>query len=148
MANADGVTPVVPGNLTSIWMSLLDDDGDLAADDLGKVDLVSSVDDRSTADDERTIELEACGTATPTTANSNVYRPRDGTVDDNNTPEDTTDDWTWVVDSAPCVEIVKATGGGGRCEPEPARCGAGARLQVIRTAAPTTTSASDTVRRK
>ena len=98
------------GNLKSIWMSLLDDDGDLAADDLGKVDLVSSVDDRSTADDERTIELEACPDATNTTTHNNVYRPRDGTVDDNGTADNTADDWKWVVDSTPCVEVVKATG--------------------------------------
>ena len=97
------------GNLKAIWKSLLDDDGDLAADDLGKVDLVSSVDDRSTADDERTIELEACQTAS-SPANSNAYRPRDGTVDDNGTADNADDDWTWIVDSTPCVEIVKATG--------------------------------------
>ena len=96
-------------NLTSIWMSLLDDDGDLAAGDLGKVDLVSSVDDRSTADDERTIQLEACPAATATT-NSNVYRPRDGITSDAGTPDNTDDDWTWVVDGTPCLTIVKTTG--------------------------------------
>ena len=48
------------GNITAIWEFLTDADGDLTSGDLGKVDLVSSKDDRSTVDDERTILVEAC----------------------------------------------------------------------------------------
>ena len=78
-----------PGNLKTIGKSLLDDDSDLAADDLGKIDLVSATDDRSTADDERTIMVEECPSA------ADNYRPRDGTeVDDDN---------DWVVDTEPCI---------------------------------------------
>ena len=49
-----------PLNLNVIWEFLTDDDGDLTSGDLGKVDLVSSKDDRSTVDDERTILVESC----------------------------------------------------------------------------------------
>ena len=94
------------GNIKTIWKTLLDDDGDLAADDLGKVDLVSAADDRSTADDERTIEIEEC----PGTAE--YYRPRDGTVIDANndgTIQDTETD-KWVVDDEPCAPEKDGTG--------------------------------------
>jgi len=94
------------GNIKTIWKSLLDADGDLAADDLGKVDLVSATDDRSTADDERTIAVEEC----PSTAE--YYRPRDGTVADTNddgTIQDTETD-KWVVDSQPCAPNKDGTG--------------------------------------
>ena len=88
------------GNLKTIWKTLLDDDGDLAADDLGKVDLVSASDDRSTADDERTIEVEEC----PSTAE--YYRPRDGTaVDPTADPV-----VNWVVDNEPCAPNKDGTG--------------------------------------
>ena len=50
-----------PLNLEVIWQFLYDADGDLTSGDLGLVDLVSSRDDRSTEDDERTIFVEACG---------------------------------------------------------------------------------------
>ena len=45
-----------PGNINKIWeLRLRFQDDDLTiAGDLGQVDLVSSVDDRSTVDDERT----------------------------------------------------------------------------------------------
>ena len=61
------------GNIEAIWEFLTDADGDLKADagDLGKVDLVSSKDDRTTEDDERTIVVEAC----PST---HKYDPDDG----------------------------------------------------------------------
>ena len=66
-----------------IWESLLDKDDDLIADagDLGKVDLVSTKDDRSTVDDERTIEVESCTTA------DTSYAPRDGYASDNTTKD-------------------------------------------------------------
>ena len=85
------------GNIKTIWKSLLDDDGDLDADDLGKVDLVSATDDRSTADDERTIFVEECP------ANVDNYRPRDGSAYGGDT-DDTSDDGVWVVDGQPCIE--------------------------------------------
>ena len=61
------------GNIDAIWESLTDSDGDLKAEagDLGKVDLVSSKDDRKTADDERTILVESCPSGTS-------WAPRDG----------------------------------------------------------------------
>jgi len=58
-------------NIEQIWKSLLDSNDDLTAGDLGKVDLVSSKDDRSTADDERTILVESCPSGTS-------WAPRDG----------------------------------------------------------------------
>ena len=88
------------GNLTSIWKSLLDDDGDLTADDLGKVDLVSATDDRSTADDERTIEVEEC----PSSAE--YYRPRDGTAIDPAADPVV----NWVVDDEPCAPMRDGSG--------------------------------------
>ena len=88
------------GNLKTIWKSLLDDDGDLAADDLGKVDLVSATDDRSTADDERTIGIEECPDA------QEYYRPRDGTaVDPTADPV-----VNWIIDNEPCAENRDGTG--------------------------------------
>ena len=59
------------GNIEAIWEWLTDSDGDLIAGDLGKVDLVSSKDDRTTADDERTIAVEECPSGTS-------WAPRDG----------------------------------------------------------------------
>ena len=78
-------------NIQMIWESLLDKDNDLIADagDLGKVDLLSSKDDRSTADDERTIEVESCATGTS-------YAPRDGYESDNTTRDST------ALDDTPC----------------------------------------------
>ena len=59
-------------NIEQIWELLTDSNDDLTiAGDLGKVDLVSSKDDRDTADDERTIEVESCPTGTS-------WAPRDG----------------------------------------------------------------------
>ena len=51
-----------PNNLTMIWESLTDSDGDLiaAVGDLGKADLLSDTDNPKTADNETTITLEAC----------------------------------------------------------------------------------------
>ena len=51
-------------NLTKIWESLTDSDGDLIADlgDLGKADFVSDSENYQTEDDERTIAVEACAT--------------------------------------------------------------------------------------
>ena len=48
------------GNIQKIWQLLTDADGDLTAGDLGKADIVSSTDDRTTPDDERTLLVEAC----------------------------------------------------------------------------------------
>ena len=59
------------GNIEAIWEWLTDSNMDLTAGDLGKVDLVSSKDDRKTADDERTIEVEECPSGTS-------WAPRDG----------------------------------------------------------------------
>ena len=89
-----------PGNLKTIWKSLLDDDNDLDAGDLGKVDLVSATDDRSTTDDERTIGVEECPDA------QEYYRPRDGTA------VDTTADpvVNWIIDNEPCAENRDGTG--------------------------------------
>jgi len=47
-------------NIDKIWESLLDSNDDLTSGDLGKVDMVSSRDNYQTADDERTITVEAC----------------------------------------------------------------------------------------
>ncbi len=59
-------------NIDAIWELLTDSNNDLTiAGDLGKVDLVSSKDDRDTADDERTIEVESCPSDTS-------WAPRDG----------------------------------------------------------------------
>jgi len=83
-------TATTDDNLKVIWKSLLDLDGDLMADagDLGKVDLVSSKDDRSTVDDERTLRVESCPSGTS-------YAPKDGYSDE------TTRDST-VLDATPC----------------------------------------------
>ncbi len=62
-------------NIEQIWEFLTDDDNDLTSGDLGLVDLVSSKDDRSTADDERTIEVESCPSGTS-------YAPKDGYSDE------------------------------------------------------------------
>ena len=53
-------------NINKIWEFLTDDDEDLiaAVGDLGKADLLSSKDDYSTADDERTISVEECAAGT------------------------------------------------------------------------------------
>jgi len=51
-------------NIDKIWQWLTDADGDLTSGDLGKVDMVSSRDNYQTADDERTISVEACATGT------------------------------------------------------------------------------------
>ena len=59
------------GNIDAIWEYLTDSNADLTGGDLGKVDLVSSKDDRDTADDERTIEVESCPSGTS-------WAPRDG----------------------------------------------------------------------
>ena len=59
------------GNIEAIWEWLTDSNMDLTAGDLGKVDLVSSKDDRKTADDERTIAVEECPSGT-------TWAPRDG----------------------------------------------------------------------
>ena len=88
-------------------MSLLDDDGDLAAEDLGKVDLVSAMDDRSTADDERTIEVEGCPDApsdTTTMKYAMEYKPRDGTAILDSDGEPT--GMRWAVDGQPCLQTV------------------------------------------
>ena len=58
-------------NIEQIWEWLTDDDNDLTSGDLGLVDLVSSKDDRDTADDERTIQVESCPSGTS-------WAPRDG----------------------------------------------------------------------
>ena len=78
-------------NIQLIWESLLDKDDDLIADagDLGKVDMLSSKDDRSTVDDERTILVESCPSGTS-------YAPRDGYAPDN-TARDST-----MLDNTPC----------------------------------------------
>ena len=62
-------------NIDAIWEWLTDSNGDLTAGDLGKVDLVSSKDDRDTADDERTIRVESCPSGTS-------WAPRDGYAQD------------------------------------------------------------------
>ena len=59
------------GNINAIWEYLTDSNMDLTAGDLGKVDLVSTKDDRSTVDDERTILVESCPSGTS-------WAPRDG----------------------------------------------------------------------
>ena len=58
-------------NIEQIWELLTDSNDDLTGGDLGKVDLVSTKDDRDTEDDERTILVEACPANTS-------YAPRDG----------------------------------------------------------------------
>jgi hypothetical protein len=63
-------------NITAIWEFLTDTNDDLTEGDLGKVDLVSSTDIRSTVDDERTIEVESCEPLADGTATS--WAPRDG----------------------------------------------------------------------
>ena len=69
-------------NIDAIWEWLTDSNSDLTAGDLGKVDLVSSKDDRDTADDERTIQVESCATGTS-------WAPRDGfSADGTGTTED------------------------------------------------------------
>ena len=60
-----------PANIEAIWEWLTDSNMDLTADDLGKSDLLSSKDDRSTVDDERTIFVESCAPRTS-------YDPDDG----------------------------------------------------------------------
>ena len=52
------------GNIDKIWELLTDSDGDLiaSAGDLGKVDLISDTDSNATADDETSVEVEACTT--------------------------------------------------------------------------------------
>ena len=78
-------------NIQMIWESLLDKDSDLIAEagDLGKVDLLSSKDDRSTVDDERTILVESCPADTS-------YAPRDGYAEDNTARAST------MLDDLPC----------------------------------------------
>ena len=78
-------------NINKIWEFLTDSDGDLVASagDLGKVDLLSSTDDRSTVDDERTIAVESCPSGTS-------YAPRDGYASDNTTRDST------QLDDTPC----------------------------------------------
>ncbi len=71
-------------NIEAIWEYLTDSNNDLTAGDLGKVDLVSSKDDRDTADDERTIQVESCPSGTS-------WAPRDGySADGTGTTEDDT----------------------------------------------------------
>ena len=94
------------GNLKKIGKSLLDDDGDLAAGDLGKVDLVSAVDDRSTADDERTITVEGCPDADTEASGQTItmaYKPRDGTL---------AGDTRWAVDGQPCLQTTTDSSSG------------------------------------
>ena len=55
-------------NINAIWQYLTDLDGDLTAGDLGKSDFLSATDDFRTADDERTVTVEACATGVKWTA--------------------------------------------------------------------------------
>ena len=73
-------------NIEQIWEFLTDDDDDLTSGDLGLVDLVSSKDDRSTADDERTIMIESCPSTNP------HYDPKDGYSDETTRSSTTLDD--------------------------------------------------------
>ena len=82
-----------PLNLNVIWEFLTDDDDDLTSGDLGLVDLVSSKDDRKTADDERTIAVESC-------PSGSKYDPDDGpspALDDTPCKGGTADNPTEVV---------------------------------------------------
>ena len=82
-------------NIKKIWQLLTDDDGDLNAGDLGKVDLVSSTDDRSTEDDERTILVESCETE------DTSYLPRDGYDTDGVVENDDGAGWPPVQNQGP-----------------------------------------------
>ncbi|MXW38385.1 MAG: hypothetical protein F4Z65_08990 [Acidobacteria bacterium] len=73
-------------NIEQIWEFLTDDDDDLTSSDLGLVDLVSSTDDRDTADDERTIAVESCPDSNP------FYAPKDGYSDETTRSSTTLDD--------------------------------------------------------
>ena len=68
------------GNLEVIWQYLVDEDDDPIMGDFGKVDLVSAKDDWQTADNETTLELEACAADdSPTDPTDNqAWLPVDG----------------------------------------------------------------------
>ena len=69
-------------NINAIWEFLTDADGDLTAGDLGKSDFVSATDNFKTADDERTIDVEACQPGVKWTATKGTEIPAgcDGTA--------------------------------------------------------------------